>query len=56
VDTYVRVDSRLLDYVKTLLTKYAGLDVEDNRVKELVNTLLQLTNPQKAYLYRQMEG
>jgi len=56
VDTYVRVDSRLLDYVKTLLTKYAGLNVEDNRVKELVNTLLQLTNPQKAYLYRQMEG
>lgn len=56
VDTYVRVDSRLLDYVKSLLTRYAGLSISDSNVKELINTLLQLTNPQKAYLYRQMEG
>ncbi len=56
VDTYVRVDSRLLDYVKTLLTRYAGSSVSDDNVRELINTLLQLTNPQKAYLYRQMEG
>lgn len=51
VDTVVRIDSRLLDYVRTLLIKNANEVSSD-----LINALLQLTNPQKAYLYKQLEA
>ncbi|MFP3307095.1 MAG: DNA double-strand break repair nuclease NurA [Thermocladium sp.] len=51
VDTVVRIDTRLLDYVRTLLIRNASEVSSD-----LINALLQLTNPQKAYLYKQLEA
>ncbi len=50
VDEYVRVDSRILDYVRSLILK------EVREWEEVYDLFLQLTNPQKAYLYRRLEG
>lgn len=56
VDVYVRVNPMILDYVRTLLLKNVGAGPGEQDVKEVVTSLLQLTNPQKAYLYKQLEG
>nr|KJR72703.1 MAG: single-stranded DNA endonuclease [Vulcanisaeta sp. AZ3] len=50
VDEYVRVDARILDYVRNLMI---------NGSKDLnaaLMTMLQLTNPQKAYLVKRLEA
>lgn len=56
VDTYVRVDPRLLDYVRSRIVGEVEARDRPEDIRKIIITLLQLTNPQKAYLYRPMEG
>lgn len=49
IDEYVRVDNRLLDYVRTLIIRYSNNDV-------LTALLTDLTNLQKAHLYKHLEA
>lgn len=50
VDEFVRVDSRVLDYVRQQIIKQSSL-----LNKDLVNMYLTLTNLQKQYLYRPLD-
>ncbi|GAB6944054.1 DNA double-strand break repair nuclease NurA [Vulcanisaeta sp. JCM 14467] len=50
VDEYVRLDPRILDYVRNLIIKGS------KDLNPALLTMLQLTNPQKAYLVRRLEA
>jgi len=49
VDEYVRVDPRMLDYVRTLMIRNSG-------VNDVVMRMLEFTNPQKSYLFKRMDA
>ncbi len=49
IDEYVRIDNKLLDYVRTLMIRYGDNDI-------LTMLLTDLTNLQKAYLYKHLEA
>ncbi|MGC8607423.1 MAG: DNA double-strand break repair nuclease NurA [Vulcanisaeta sp.] len=50
VDEYVRLDPKILDYVRSLIIKGS------KDLNPALLTMLQLTNPQKAYLVRRLEA
>ncbi len=50
VDEYVRLDPKILDYVRNLIIKGS------KDLNPALLTMLQLTNPQKAYLVRRLEA
>ncbi|BDR93272.1 DNA double-strand break repair nuclease NurA [Vulcanisaeta souniana] len=50
VDEYVRLDPRILDYVRSLIIKGS------KDLNPALLTMLQLTNPQKAYLVKRLEA
>ncbi len=50
VDEYVRLDPKVLDYVRNLIIKGS------KDLNPALLTMLQLTNPQKAYLVRRLEA
>ncbi len=50
VDEYVRLDSKILDYVRNLIIRGS------KDLNSALLTMLQLTNPQKAYLVKRLEA
>jgi len=50
VDEYVRLNPSILDYVRNLIIK------DSKEANTALLTMLQLTNPQKAYLVRRLEA
>ncbi|WP_069806877.1 DNA double-strand break repair nuclease NurA [Vulcanisaeta thermophila] len=50
VDEYVRLNPSILDYVRSMVLR------ESTELSEALVTMLQLTNPQKAYLVRRLEA
>ena len=49
VDEYIRLNNRILDYIRILIIR--ELDTFDK-----INTFMNLTNLQKSYMYKRLEG